>query len=136
MSQQKQRRTVLAACGSLLVAPQLMGQTSARTYRIAHLSGSGVLASWQFLDAFRNGMRALGYAEPGDYVLEERYAEGKTDRLTALAQELVERRPDLMLVSTTPASLAAKAVSSNLPMVMVLVADPLVFMLRADQVFQ
>ena len=124
MSQQKQRRTVLAACGSLLVAPQLMAQTSGRTYRIAHLSGSGVVASRRFLDAFRNGMRALGYAEPGDYVLEERYAEGKTDRLTALAQELVERRPDVMLVSTTPASLAAKAVSSNLPMVMVLVADP------------
>jgi putative ABC transport system substrate-binding protein len=119
------RRQVLLWGGALLTAPARgLAQPAGRVYRIAHLSGSGAMVSKPFLDAFRAGMRALGHAEPGDYVLEERYAEGKGERLTALAQELVRKKPDVLLVSTTPASLAAKAASTSVPMVVVLVADP------------
>jgi len=102
----------------------VLAQPAGKLRRVAHLSGSGALPSKPFLDAFRAGMRALGHAEPVDYLLEERYAEGRGDRLPALAKELVDQHPDVMLVSTTPASLAAKAASSSLPMVVVLVADP------------
>jgi putative ABC transport system substrate-binding protein len=119
------RQLLVAGCVLVLApAPAPAQPSGARVTRIAHLSGSGASASKPFLDAFRDGLRTLGYAEPVNFTLEERYAEGRTDRLAALAQELVARRPDVMLVSTTPASLAAKAASSQVPMVVVLVADP------------
>lgn len=57
-------------------------------------------------------------------ILDERYAEGKVERLPALAQELMRRKPDVLLVSTTPGNVAAKAATSTIPIVMVLVADP------------
>ena len=120
-----ERRQVLVAAGAFLAMP-IPGstQTVARVYRIAHLSGSGELASRPFLEAFRAGMRSLGHTESKTFVLDERYAEGKFDRLPALAQELVAHQPDVLLVSTTPASLAAKAATATLPIVIVLVADP------------
>lgn len=99
-------------------------QPAGRVYRVGHLSGSGEVASKPFVDAFREGMRALGYIEGQNLVLEERYAEGKVERLPLLAQELIHRNPDALLVSTTPGNLAAKAATSTIPIVMVLVADP------------
>lgn len=119
------RRRILLWCSTWLALPACgLAQPAGKVHHIAHLSGSGALASKAFIDAFREGMRALGHAETRDFVLRQRYAEGKVDRLPALAKELLEQRPDVLLVSTTPASLAAKAASSSLPMVVVLVADP------------
>ena len=92
--------------------------------RVGHLSGSGEAASQSFVDAFREGMRALGYVDGKNLTIEGRYAEGKVDRLPSLAQELIQRNPDVLLVSTTPGNLAAKAATSTIPIVMVLVADP------------
>ena len=120
-----ERRQVLVAVGAFFAMPiPASTQTVARVYRIAHLSGSGELASSLFLEAFRAGMHSLGHTESKTFVLEERYAEGKLDRLPALARELVSHKPDVLLVSTTPASLAAKAATGTLPIVIVLVADP------------
>ena len=119
------RRSFVLRGGALLGAPALaLAQPAGKVHHVAHLSGSGALASKPFLVAFRDGMRALGHVETRDFVLQERYAEGKGDRLPALARELLEQRPDVLLVSTTPASLAAKAASTTVPMVVVLVADP------------
>jgi putative ABC transport system substrate-binding protein len=58
-------------------------------------------------------------------MLDQRYAEGKVERLPALAQELIQRKPDVLLVATTPGNLAAKAATATIPIVMVLVADPI-----------
>jgi putative ABC transport system substrate-binding protein len=69
-------------------------------------------------------MQAVGYVEGKSFVLDERYAEGDVKRLPPLAQELIESKPDVFLVSTTPGNLAAKAATSTIPIVMVLVADP------------
>jgi putative ABC transport system substrate-binding protein len=69
-------------------------------------------------------MHALGYVEGRNWVLDERYAEGKVERLTPLAQELIHRHPDVLLVATIPGNVAAKAATSTIPIVMVLVADP------------
>ncbi len=99
-------------------------QPAGKVYRVGHLSGSGEAASKPFLDAFREGMRALGYVEAQNLVLDERYAAGNVERLSSLTQELIHRNPDVLLVSTTPGNLAAKAATSTIPIVMVLVADP------------
>jgi len=104
----------------LTVAAQPGGKVS----RVGHLSGSGAAASKAFTDAFREGMHALGYVEGRNWVLDERYAEGKVERLAPLAQELIHRHPDVLLVATTPGNVAAKAATSTVPIVMVLVADP------------
>jgi putative tryptophan/tyrosine transport system substrate-binding protein len=70
-------------------------------------------------------MRALGYVEGQNWVLDERYAEGKAESLASLVQELIHHNPDVLLVSTTPGNVAAKAATSTIPIVMVLVADPI-----------
>jgi putative ABC transport system substrate-binding protein len=121
------RRDVLAlGLGGALLTGSLSGAApaAARAHRIGHLSGSGAAASRAFIEAFREGMRALGHTEPRHFVLEQRYAEGNVARLPVLARELVDARPDLLLVDTTPASLAAKAATKTIPIVMLLVADP------------
>ncbi len=120
------RRNLLSAIGTgFALAPfALAAQPAGKVFRVAHLSGTGAAASKPFLDAFREGMRALGYVEGQNWVLDLRFADGKMERLAVLARELLELRPDVLLVATTPANVAAKAATSIVPIVMVLVADP------------
>ena len=124
-------QTLLLALTMVVLAPILLptpltvaAQPGGKVYRVGHLSGSGAAASKAFVDAFREGMHALGYVEGRNWVLDERYAEGKVERLASLAQELIHRHPDALLVATTPGNVAAKAATSTIPIVMVLVADP------------
>ena len=109
----------------LFIVPSAEAQQGGKVYRVGHLSGSGEAASKPLVDAFRERMRALGYVEAQNLVLDQRYAEGKVGRLPALAQELIQRNPDVLLVATTPGNLAAKAATPTVPIVMVLVADPI-----------
>ncbi len=121
------RRKLLVALGAgALAAPfgSIAQQQAGKVYHVGHLSGSGEVASKPMVDAFREGMRALGYVEGKNWVLDERYAEGKEERLASLVQELINRKPNVLLVATTPANVVAKAATSTLPIVMVLVADP------------
>jgi putative ABC transport system substrate-binding protein len=85
---------------------------------------SSAVGTKPFIDAFRDRMRALGYVEPATLIRDERYADGHLDRLPALATELLHGRPDVMLASTTPGALAAKNATATVPVVFVLVADP------------
>jgi putative ABC transport system substrate-binding protein len=121
------RRAFIASlAGALLAAPLAAEaqQAAGKVYRVGHLSGSSEAASKPFLVAFREGMRALGYVEGQNWVLDERYAGANMERLASLAQTLIQRKPDVLLVSTTPGNVAAKAATSTIPIVMVLVADP------------
>jgi putative ABC transport system substrate-binding protein len=68
-------------------------------------------------------MRELGYVEGRNLVLEPRFADGQFERLPVLAQELVRLNPDVIFVSTTPGSLAAKAATATIPIVFVAVAE-------------
>ena len=120
------RRDLLAilSLGPFAGAVPAASQQRGKVYRIGHLSASGAAASKAFVAAFRDGMRTLGYAEGQNWVLDERYAEGKEERLAPLVRELIERKPDVLVVATTPANVVAKAATSTIPIVMVLVADP------------
>jgi putative ABC transport system substrate-binding protein len=62
---------------------------------------------------------------PRNLILEARFADGKFEQLPSLARELIAHKPDVLFVSTTPASLAAKAATAAVPIVFVGVADPL-----------
>jgi putative ABC transport system substrate-binding protein len=99
-------------------------QQSGKVYRLGQLSGGTAASRVPLLAAFMGGMRELGYVEGQNLLVEHRYANGRFDRLPALARELLAWHPDALFVSTTPASLAAKAATSTVPIVMVSVADP------------
>ncbi|HYE93388.1 MAG TPA: ABC transporter substrate-binding protein [Terriglobales bacterium] len=112
---------LLAAC--LAPIADVAAQRPARAVRVAHVSGTGAAPSKPYVAAFRESLRALGWSEQ-HVVIDERYAEGNVQRLPGLLQELIERKPDILLVATTPGNLAAKAATSTIPIVFALVADP------------
>jgi putative ABC transport system substrate-binding protein len=91
---------------------------------VAYLSGGGRESRAPLLMAFAKGMRDRGLIEGQSYALEARYANGQFDRIPELARELLALQPDVFLVSTTPANVAAKRIITDLPIVMVAVADP------------
>ena len=78
-----------------------------------------------YLNAFRQGLRDLGYVEGQNIRLEYRYAAYQWDRLPALAAELVQRKPAVLVTNTDQAVVAAKQATTTIPIV-VAVADDLV----------
>jgi putative ABC transport system substrate-binding protein len=75
-------------------------------------------------EAFRQGLRELGYKEGQDIVIETRAAEGRSGRMSALAAELVQRNVDVILTTGTTATQAAKRATSTIPVIMTFVSDP------------
>jgi len=73
--------------------------------------------------AFQEGLRSLGYIEGKNLVLEWRYAQGRDDRLPALAAELVRLNVDVLVTDITLAARAAKQATSTIPIVMATSAD-------------
>ena len=109
----------------LLVAPLAVeAQQAGRVYRIGYLLGT-TREQEPALEAFLEGMRALGYVEGQNLVMEYRAAEGQYERLPALAAELVRLPVDVLLAAITPAALAARDATTTIPIVMAGVGDPL-----------
>ena len=75
------------------------------------------------LDAFRQGLRELGYTEGQNIVIEYRFASGRVERLPELATELARLNPDVLVTPGTPASLVAKQATHTIPIVFAGVAD-------------
>jgi putative ABC transport system substrate-binding protein len=110
------RRAFLATLtGSLLAAPLAAeGQPAGKVYRIGML-GTG--RNPQMEDLLWQGLRELGWIEGQNFVVERRYSEGRNDRHPAHAAELVRLQPDLIITVGTPATLAAKAATTTIPIV-------------------
>jgi putative ABC transport system substrate-binding protein len=92
--------------------------------RIGYIGGASLSTSPARIEAFRQGLRELGYVEGKNIVIEYRHAEGKLDRLPALAAELVRLKVDIIVTSTPLATRAAKEATSTIPIVMTQDADP------------
>jgi putative ABC transport system substrate-binding protein len=121
------RRQFLITAGALLAAPLpgLAQQPAAAIPRIGFL-GVATPAVWATrVDAFRAGLRDLGYVEGKNIVIEFRFAEGQVDRLPELAAELVRLKVDVIMTHTVPGALAAKQATARnpIPVVMTNVGD-------------
>ena len=81
----------------------------------------------QEIDAFRVGLRNLGYIEGRDVRFEYRFADGDLDKLPALAAELIRLNPSVIVSSPVPANLAIAKATSTIPIVMASGADPVAF---------
>ena len=77
-----------------------------------------------FLDAFKQGLRELGWTEGQNIAIEYRFADGRLDRLPSLAVELVRLKVDVILAASTPPAVAAKNATRTIPIVMATSADP------------
>ena len=75
-------------------------------------------------EAFRQGLRELGYTEDQNIALDYRFAQGRADRLPALAAELVRMEVDIIVIQSTQAALAAKHATQTIPIVMAAGGDP------------
>jgi putative ABC transport system substrate-binding protein len=78
----------------------------------------------QLLDAFRQGLRDLGYEERKNILLEYRYAEGKLDRMPGFVAELIQFKPAAIVVTAVPAIRAAKDATRTIPIVIISTVDP------------
>jgi putative ABC transport system substrate-binding protein len=116
------RRFLLASVGASLAAPLGVDAQPVGKARIGLLTGgseTGARARWE---AFKKGLRDLGYADGHSIALE--YGSNNYERLPALAAELVALNVSIIVANGTPASLAAKQATSSIPIVMVETADP------------
>ena len=77
------------------------------------------------LEAFRQGLRELGYIEGKNIIIEYRYSDGRNERLPALAEELVRLKVDIIVADSYQAARDAKKVSTTIPIVTTSGADPL-----------
>lgn len=112
--------------GGLLSAPLAAeGQPAQKAPRIGILLLLGAPGQPNpLLDAFRGGLRDAGYVEGQNLVIEYRWAEGQAQRLPDLAAELVRLKVAVILTAGTPATLAAKAATGTIPIIMTNVGDP------------
>lgn len=122
------RREFIKAIAGSAVAAALPRE--ARTQQRSNVPRVGYLFSFtraegeHLWEACRQGLRDLGYVEGQNIILEPRLAEGHNERLATLAAELVQLKVGVIVAAATPASRAAKAATSTIPIVFVAVGDP------------
>ena len=123
------REFIASGVCSLVTARLANAQTRRKVHRIGYLA-PGVSDAAQSnmarrsLEAFRRGLRELGWVEGQNVAIEYRFAEGKYDRLPDLAAELVRLEVDVIAATTTPAAVAARNATSEIPIVTFSVGDP------------
>ena len=120
------RRTFLCGLtlGTLSAPLAIQAQQAAKVPRIGFLQLNPA-ANPHLREAFLQGLRDLGYVEGRNVVIEYRSAEGKAERLPALAAELVALKVDVIVSGGgTPTALAAKQATRTLPIVFASAADP------------
>ena len=108
----------------LLVSVVAAAQQDTKSVTVGVLSGQSREWNRASLEAFRQGLRELGWEEGRNLAIEERFSDGDAARLPALAEELVRRKVDVILASTSAGTRAAKKTTKTIPIVMVDVGDP------------
>src|SRR6516225_5929125 len=119
---------VTLALGLILAPLAAAAQQATKVHRVGLLTeAGGNLPSGPdpLFEAFRQGLRDLGYVEGQNLVIEDRNAEGRAERLPDLAAELVRLKVDVIVVAGTPGTRAAQHATRMIPIVGVILADPI-----------
>jgi putative ABC transport system substrate-binding protein len=108
----------------LAALPTAEAQRAGTELRIGLLSNGSPTSVSPQLEAFRRGLRELGWIEGQTVTIEYRWADGNSDRLPALAADLARLKVDVIVLSGSPAIRAAREATSTIPIVFVMLADP------------
>ncbi len=121
-------RSALIFFGLLLLALSFPAeaQQAKKVPSIGYLSTGSPSSARQTIEAFRQGLHELGYAEGKNITIEYRFAEGREDRLRQFASELVHRKVDVIFTGGIVATLATKNTTTTIPIVFIAV-DPVAF---------
>ena len=122
----KKQITVLTLCAMLFTLSfSASAQQPAKIPRIGYLTADSRSAGADVrAEAFQQGLRELGYVEEKSIVIEWRSAEGKRDRLSALAAELVRLKVDIIVTGGPTATRPVKEATTTIPIVMTQDSDP------------
>ena len=122
-------RTLLTAALGLcilFVALGSEGQQAVRAYRVAVLANTNSTLHASSAEAFREGMRELGWIDGQNVAIEYRWADGHLDRLSALASDLIRMAPDVIVVAGPVGVRAALQAAGSVPIVAAIMGDPVV----------
>jgi putative ABC transport system substrate-binding protein len=121
----KRKLGSFALCAMLFALFQSAeAQQPMKVPRIGFLNANSPSIIAARLEAFRHGLRELGYVEGKNIVVEYRWAEGKIERLPDLATELVRLKVDVIVTASSTVTRAAKEATSTIPIVMANDNDP------------
>ena len=120
----KRRDLLILSAGAGITAALSAGAQQKAMPVIGYLSSTSPGSNAPWVEAFRQGLQENGYVEGQNVAIEYRWAEGRHDRLPALAVDLLGRKIDLIAVSSIPSALAAKEATSSVPIVFVSGGDP------------
>ena len=116
----------MTALATAIVAPYVASAQPGTT----KIRRVGILSSGTpppgLLEQLTEGLREVGYIQGRNLVIELRNAEGRNERLGALADDLVRRNVDVLVTVNTPAALAAKQATTTIPIVITRIGDPVV----------
>jgi putative ABC transport system substrate-binding protein len=116
-------RAVVFIC-AVLLAHAASAQQPAKVARVGYLTASHAMDDDALAGAFLRGMEDLGYVQGRNIVFEKRAALGRLEQLPALAAELVRANVDIIVAPPLPAALAAVKATRTIPVVFMMVADP------------
>ena len=120
----KRKITVITLCAMLLAFCFPVEAQQPKVPRIGFLFGASPLANAGRIEAFRRGLRQLGYIDGKNVVIEVRYADGKLDRLPALAAELVGLNVELIVTVGPAVTRPVEEATNTIPIVMAFDSDP------------
>jgi putative ABC transport system substrate-binding protein len=98
-------------------------QPAQRSVTIGYLGNSSPALESHMVEAFREGLRRLGYVEGQNFIIKFKWAEGHQERHPALVREMVRLAPDVILTAGTPGTLAAKQTTQSIPIVTAIAGD-------------
>jgi putative tryptophan/tyrosine transport system substrate-binding protein len=122
----RRRDFILSLAGAgFSISLKARAQPSDRSHLIGYLGGASRQATEAVISAFQAGLRDLGYVEQKSIAIAYRFADENLERLPALARELVELNPNVILAGSSAAAVAAHEATSTIPIVCPVISDPI-----------